>query len=139
MTNISLWLSRKLPPVLVRETERVGLSTAFIGVGLLFLLSLPPHADYPSHFPSWLAVELAATFILGGVLTIYGMATARRAQERAGMLLAAFGCLSYSLAIFAVAHHPRQFVLGVLFLILFLVKVIRLMVSTAASTSEGQS
>lgn len=141
MSRLSLWLARRLPPQLMADTERIGLSLAFIAVGILSIISSAaekPTGLVEATVPPIAYYEWTITLIAGGVLTIIGLWIGHRWTERFGVMLAGTGCLTYGLALLGWASNPRQYISGVLFLLLALVKLIRLVVSTAAAASSEE-
>ena len=75
--RLSVRVVKHLPRVLVSDTERVGLSVAFIAVGLSSLNQTPKtlgHTDIGViNILTW-----SLSFILGGILTIWGMSIGSR-------------------------------------------------------------
>ena len=136
MERISIWLSTKLPKSLITDTERVGLSLAFIATGVVSLLALDDDNKRSSSIvrllPEWVLIEWSITLALGGFLTIWGIQKSNRKTERVGMMLAAIGSATYGLSAL-ILGTGRAKIIGVLFIILCLIKLIRLIVSTASA------
>lgn len=140
MGSFAVWVTRRLPVPLVRDTERFGLSFAFIVIGVLsFYVSLvaPAGSDrLGSIVPWWAYYEWMITFVTGGGATMIGMWTGRRRMERFGITLSGVACMTYGVALVTLGlANPHQLISGVLFLILALVKLIRLCVSSAARSN----
>lgn len=134
LERFAIWLVSKLPPPLVRDTERLGLSLGFIVVGLLSLAFLTGGRPSTAQLPAWVVCEWVFTLVLGGALTIWGIWFSKRMTERLGMMLAGTGCLTYGLTLITIGwdENVRQVLTGALFLIFALIKGLRLAVSTAA-------
>jgi hypothetical protein len=138
MQRICLRITHYLPRSLIADTERIGLSIAFIFVGMTSMATIyDENSAFSSLYPTWVIVMWSITLFVGGVLTIIGMNWSLRLTERAGIMLAGIGCLSYGGTLLAYGSG-RSKVVGVLFLILFLIKLIRLIVSTASSAYGTQ-
>lgn len=139
--RMSLRITHYLPKALISDTERVGLSVAFMFVGITSVLTLgDENSIFSILYPVWVVLCWSITLFVGGALTIIGINWSLRLTERAGITLAAIGCLSYggTLMIYGMG---RSKVVGVMFIILFLIKMIRLIVSTASSAyvDKGES
>ena len=135
--RISVWVTAHLPRVLVSDTERVGLSLAFIAVGLTSLERI----NMPATYYSTGAVNIvmwSLTLVFGGIFTIWGMATGARATERFGLVLSTWGCLVYGSAALAGATTRGGWIIGIMFLCLAVIKLLRLIVSSAAQARELQ-
>ena len=133
--HLSVKVVRKLPPVFIRETERIGLSAGFIVIGVTSLMAL--HDQGPlDGVPLWAFIEWSLTLILGGLFTLWGMFTSQRLVERLGLGLSAVGTFTYGCAAITTGY-PRATIIGFFFLFLTVVKVTRLMVSSAANVSTN--
>jgi hypothetical protein len=131
-----------LPAPLITDTERIGLSVIFITIAVLSAMSAltdqRPAGRVETLVPQWVYYEWTLTLFLGGVFTILGIWNSRRMMERFGISLALVGCFTYGLALVTIrSDNPRIYISGTLFLLLALVKLIRLMVSTAAAATQG--
>lgn len=131
--KIALVVTNVMPRVLIQETERVGLSLGFIVVGVLSLMTLEDRNSlFVALYNDFVIFCWSVMLISGGMLTLVGMTRGLRITERAGIALAGLGCLTYGLTL-AIYGDGRAKVTGALFLILFLIKVIRLLASTASA------
>lgn len=132
--KIALKVTSWLPKSLITDTERIGLSLGFMAVGATSLMALNDHPQsaLAELMPLWAVVEWSITLFLGGLLTIWGIQISNRRVERVGIMLAAIGCLTYGISVL-IQGSGRAKVVGILFLVLFLIKMIRLMVSTASA------
>lgn len=142
LIRLSTAIVRRLPPVVIRDTERLGLSLSFIFLAVASATAAFTQRNVgrvESIVPPWVYLEWSATLFAGGVLTIWGMLISHRLLERTGVLLSGIGCATYGLALISTAHgDPRTWVVGVLFLILTVVKTIRLLASTAAEATREE-
>ncbi len=130
-------LVNKLPPILVRETERIGLSFGFICVGLISILNINQRQAIVNGDLSKAAVlNWSIMLIMGGSLTIWGMVASSRLIERAGITLSMIGCLIYAVVVLIIGTTISSLVVGVLFLALFAIKLIRLLVSTVQQANS---
>lgn len=130
-----------LPPLLIRDTERVVLNLATGTVGVTSLLVLRESGTIADTLSVPLLILWSVTLIIGAVLVIVGMSRGFRVVERAGLMLTAIGCATYALALFG-SGSPRAQIVGVLFIAIAAAKVIRLLVSwvigsSVASPVEG--
>lgn len=143
LTRASVWLIRHIPPPLVSDTERIGLSLAFVAVGGLSTIFLINQDIRPALYPVWMVYSWTIALIIGGSFTIVGIWRGSRQVERFGMMMAAIGCLTYGTGNISAGLEggPRRLLItGILFVLFAVIKVIRLAASTAASAtvnSEG--
>jgi len=128
--RFALAVVSRLPKVLVSDTERIGLSLAFICIGIGTLLNL----GRPSTLgvTEAMAINWSVTLILGGLLTIWGMVKSHRLTERVGVALAGYGCAIYGATVLSLGQTRSAIIVGVMFLCLAVIKLIRLLTSTAA-------
>lgn len=129
--RFAVWVTSRLPNVLITDTERVGLSLGFVVTGATSLAALDEPGALSDVIGPLAVINWSVMLILGGVLTIYGMAVSARRVERVGLVFSAIGCSIYGVA--ALLLGGRASVIGGLFVFLAAVKVIRLLVSTASS------
>ena len=132
MQRMAIRVTRLLPPVWIRETERIGLSLGFIVVGVSSLMTLDEPSAFTRVYDAFIVIMWSATLIIGGVLTIWGMHFGLRLTERAGITLAGIGCATYGITLMSLGGG-RSMLVGALFIILALIKVVRLLVSTASA------
>ena len=130
--RMAIRVTRLLPPVWIRETERIGLSLGFVVVGVSSLMTLDAPSPFTYAYAKYIVIMWSATLIVGGVLTIWGMHFGLRLTERAGITLAGIGCATYGITLIALGGG-RSMLVGALFIVLALIKVVRLLVSTASA------
>lgn len=133
----SLHITKFLPRVLISDTERVGLSLGFIVVGILSLSTLNDDSVFTNLFSRFVVIAWSVMLILGGILTIYGMQVGARLTERAGIMMAGLGCLTYGITLVS-NGEGRTLLVGWLFVVLGFIKAIRLIVSTASAAYTAQ-
>lgn len=130
--RIAVQMTKHLPPIIVRDTERVVLAAGVTVTGVGSLLAVQDPGTLGKVLPIGLLIEWSVTLMLGGVLTIFGMVTARRLYERAGLMLTAIGSLTYAFAL-AFIGSPRTAIVSALFFAICLGCLIRLAASTVAN------
>lgn len=133
--RFSIAVTRHLHPIFIRDTERIGLSSAFVVIGINSLIALREQGAFEG-IPLWAYIEWSLTLILGGLFTIWGMFRSMRLLERVGISLAAIGTFTYGIALISI-NRERAIILGIFFLFLTVVKLTRLMVSTAANAATN--
>jgi hypothetical protein len=126
-----------LPPLLVRDTERVVLNLATGTVGITSLLALREPGTIADALSIPLLILWSVTLIIGAILVIVGMSRGFRVVERAGLMLTALGCTTYALALFG-SESTRAKIVGVLFLAIAAAKVVRLLVSWVIGSTVTQ-
>lgn len=127
--RVSAAIIHRLPRIFLADPERVGLSIAFICVGIVSLANMERDSVV---FTSAAILNWSATLILGGIFTILGMGLGKRLLERAGITLSMLGCLLYSGVAFSYGQTFATAVIAVMFLCLGMIKMIRLLISSAA-------
>jgi len=130
--RISLWLINRLPPILVRETERVILSITVTLVGLTSLMATSESGSVSRVLPRWALIEWSITLLLGGAFTLVGMFRGKRMIERVGIALTAVGSITYAATLMAIGPVRGKVIALVFFAIAFAC-LIRMASSTAAN------
>jgi hypothetical protein len=137
--KLAFWVLEHSPPLLVAETERVGLSVGFIGVGIISILNINERPAFGSETVNHaLIINWACTLILGGICTIWGMNKSNRTVERAGLLLSMIGCITYAIVAIFAGTTLTALVVATLFLALGGIKFIRLMISSATRSNAAR-
>jgi hypothetical protein len=134
---VSVWVTKRLPPVLIVDTWQILLSVAWFGMGIGTLLTIAQPSVTASTMPLWVRVEWCLTFILGGVFQVVALNRSLRALERAGMALSAIACLTYAFALFS-TPRPASWVIGAVFVTFAAAYAIRIMASSAGGVETRQ-
>jgi hypothetical protein len=132
MQRIAIAVTKRLPPIFIADTERIGLSLGFVVIGAVSLSTLDNPSVFTNTYAKYIVVLWSITLIVGGVLTIWGMYFGKRLTERAGITLAGIGCATYGITLI-IGGGGRSILVGALFVVLAIVKAIRLLVSTASA------
>ncbi len=136
--RLSVWVVSHLPRVLVADTERVGLSLAFIAVGSQSLINASRTVAV-NGVPLTSILMWSISLIIGGIFTIWGMSTGQRTVERFGLVLSAWGCATYGVTVLNVTDNRSGWIVGCMFILLCVIKLLRLVISTASGVLVRKS
>jgi hypothetical protein len=137
-----VWLTKRLPYILIREPERIALIAAYVVIGSSVLLGLSP-VSLSNRLPRWIVLEWGLTLGLGGAATLFGMMLSTRGTlhddtemilrgrifERVGTGATCTGSMIYGLALLRLGWSGAA--PGAIFVALSLAGTIRLLVSTS--------
>lgn len=128
--RLGMKLLYRLPEVLLAAPERVFLAVAMFLVGVGIVVNEVTERLPISALPTLIVLELAASFMVGGFCSLYGMHSKKRSIERLGLASTAFAAVSYA-AVLAVLYGWPAIFSVLIFLALAGAKVLRLLVSHA--------
>lgn len=128
--RLGMKLLYRLPEVLLGAPERVFLALSMVLIGIGIVIAEVTGRLPISSLNTLVIFELAASFMVGGVCSLYGMHAKKRSIERLGLASTAFAAFSYA-AVLAVLYGWSAITSILIFLALAGAKVLRLLVSHA--------